>query len=257
MLVITVAAQKGGVGKSTTAHALGQGLLIKGHSVLFVDLDPQGNLSHTMASVTGPTAYDVLTGKRTAAEAIQRTASGDILPSGPALSGADRELTRTGKEYRLKEALQPIKGRYAFVVIDTPPALGILTVNALTASDKLIIPAQADIYCLKAIWQLHGTIEAVRKYCNPSLSITGILLTRHSTRIVLSRDLADLLEGIAKQIDTKVFKTIIREGIALREAQARQQDIFSYSPRSNAAADYKAFVEEILEGSGTDGKEEL
>ena len=253
MTVLCVAAQKGGVGKSTTAHALGQGLLLKGHSVLFIDLDPQGNLSHTMAAKDGVNSYDVLTGRAPITEAIQHTENGDIMPAGHGLSGADMELNKTGKEYRLKEALQPVRGIYDFVVIDTPPALGILTINALTASDSLIVPSQADIYCLRAMGQLHVTVDAVKKYCNPDLFFAGILLTRHSNRSVLSRDVANLLEYTAEKIGTKVFSTSIREGIALREAQARQQSIFLYAPRSNAATDYMAFVDELLGGSENNG----
>jgi len=254
MRVISVAAQKGGVGKSTTAHALGHGLILKGHTVLFIDLDPQGNLSHTIAAEEdGATTYDLLMREVTAVDAIQHAGGGDIIPANESLSAADIELTKTGKEYRLKEALQSIADRYDYAIIDTPPSLGILTVNALTASDILIAPSQADMYCLKAMWHLHGTIDAVKKYCNPSLVIAGILLTRHNGRAVLSQDMADLLKDIAEQIGTKVFNTTIREGIAVREAQARQQDIYSYAPKSNAAADYMAFVNELLDGGVNHG----
>lgn len=252
MKAYVIAAQKGGVGKSTTAHALAQGLRNKGFSVLAIDLDPQGNLSYTMAAKDGTNAHDVLMGKASASEAIQHTSNGDIIPASEALSGADIELHQVGKEYRLREALQSIRELYDFAIIDTPPALGILTINALTASDELIVPSQADIYCLRAMGHLHNTVTAVQRYCNPSLVFSGILLTRHSSRSILSREVAEMLEDTAARIGTQVFGTIIRENVAIREAQAKQMDIFSYAAKSNAAADYLDFVNELLSGGNQD-----
>jgi chromosome partitioning protein len=251
LTVISIATQKGGTGKTTTAHALGAGLILRGHRVLFIDLDPQGNLTYIMRAATGqPTAHEVLTGRATAAEAVQHTPGGDIIPAGPALAGADLELNRTGKEYKLKEAVQPLKESYDYIVIDTPPALGILTINALTAAGSVIIPAQADIFSLQGIGQLYNTIQAVQKYTNPALTIKGILLTRHNARAILSRDITELIEDTARQLDTFVYKAVIREGIALKEAQASRQDIFSYAPRSHATEDYMAFIAELIERSG-------
>lgn len=248
--IIAVINQKGGVGKSTTALSLGAGLSLRGYKVLYADLDAQGNLSHTMkADTSGLTALDVLTQQATAAEVIQHTALGDIIPASPALAGADAVITATGKEYRLREALEPVKGSYDYIVIDTPPALGVLTINALTACHSAVIPAQADIYSLQGINQLYTTIDTVRKYCNPSLSIKGILLTRYSARSILSRELAEVIEQTAQRFNTQLFSTPIRETVAVREAQASQQDIYSYAPKSNAAADYTAFVAELLERS--------
>lgn len=265
--IITIATQKGGTGKTTTAHALGAGLILKGYKVLFIDLDPQLNLSYiTRAELGGPTAYEVLTLKAAAADAIQQPQAEDpgllkklfgkpvkiepdIIPAGQALSGADMELNQTGKEYRLQEAIEPIRGSYDYIIIDTPPSLGILTVNALTASDSVIIPAQADIFSLQGIGQLYNTVEAVRKYCNPSLTINGILLTRYSLRSVLSRDMTELIADTARQLDTFVYQAVIREGIAVKEAQAQRMDIFTYAPKSNAAGDYMAFVNEMLKSA--------
>ena len=252
MEIITVANQKGGVGKSTTVHALGRGLSLQGRSVLFVDLDPQGNLSYSMqAARSNATAYELITGRATVADTIQHAPQGDLIPASPLLSGADIELHRVGKEYRLKEAIQPIRGAYDFILIDTPPALGILTINALAASNSVIVTAQADIFSLQGIGQLSATIDAVRTYCNHDLIIKGILLTRHSSRAVLSRDLTEMITDTAAQLNTTVYKTVIRECIALKEAQASRQDIFSYAPRSNAATDYAAFVKEA---TGEDGR---
>ena len=246
---IAVINQKGGVGKSTTALAIGAGLSLKGYSVLFIDLDAQGNLSYTLGADTkGYNAMGVLERPETAKEEIQHTPQGDIIASSPKLAGADKLLEETGKEYRLKEALESLQGAYDYIIVDTPPALGILTINALTACTGAIIPAQADIYSLQGIGQLNSTIETVKKYCNPSLSIMGIVITRFNGRSIIRREVAEMLERTADQLHTKLFSSKIRECTALVEAQATKQNIYSYAPRSNATADYKALVDEILRG---------
>ena len=246
---IAVINQKGGVGKSTTALAIGAGLSLKGYSVLFIDLDAQGNLSYTLGADTkGYNAMGVLERPETAKEEIQHTPQGDIIASSPKLAGADKLLEETGKEYRLKEALDSLQGAYDYIIVDTPPALGILTINALTACTGAIIPAQADIYSLQGIGQLNSTIETVKKYCNPSLSIMGIVLTRFNGRSIIRREVAEMLERTAEQLHTKLYTSKIRECTALVEAQATKQNIYSYAPRSNATADYKALVDEILRG---------
>lgn len=248
MEVIAVINQKGGVGKSTTAHAIGAGLTLKGHRVLYVDLDAQGNLSYTLrADTNGLTAMELLQGRNTQA-AIQRTAQGDIIASSPSLAGADTIITAVGKEYRLREALEPLGGLYDYCITDTPPALGILTINALTACNGAIIPAQADIYSLQGISQLHTTIETVKQYCNPALTIKGIVLTRYNPRAIISREVADMIEQTAGQLQTKLYNAKIRECTAIKEAQATQQSIYSYAPRSNATTDYTALIAEILGG---------
>lgn len=242
--------QKGGVGKSTTAHAIGAGLSLKGFSVLFIDLDAQGNLSYTMgANTNGYNALGILERPETARTEIQHTESGDIIASSPKLAGADKLIEDTGKEYRLREALEQLEGLYDYIIIDTPPALGILTINALTACNEAIIPAQADIYSLQGIIQLKSTIEAVKRYCNPLLSISGILLTRYNKRAIIRREVAEMLQRTAEQLQTKLYNAKIRECTAIVEAQAMKQSIYKYAPRSNATADYKALVEELTEGA--------
>lgn len=245
---IAISNQKGGVGKSTTANALGAGLFHRGYKVLYVDMDAQGNLSYSMGA-TGKalTSLEVLTGTATAKEAILQTPQGDLIPASPALASADALITETGKEYRLKEALEPVSGDYDYIVIDCPPALGILTINALTACNSVIVPVQADAYSLQGIGQLAQTIQTVRKYCNRDLSIKGILATRYKGRAVLTKDMTELLEDTASQLQTKLFKTRIRDAVAIPESQASQQDLFSYAPKSKVAEDYGAFVEEVLE----------
>ena len=257
MNTIAILNQKGGVGKTTTAANFGVALTIKGYRVLYIDLDPQGNLSFIMgATVKGLTAINALQQDAPIADTIQRTAQGDIIASSPALTGADAVITTTGKEYRLKEAIKPVKGSYDYCIIDTPPALGILTINALTACSGVIIPAQADIFSLQGISQLYDTIETVKRYCNPDLSIKGIVLTRYSPRAVISREVTELIGQTADQLKTKLYNVKIRECTAIKEAQVMKQAIYSYAPKSNASADYLELVAEILgEELKTDGKQ--
>lgn len=248
---VAIANRKGGVGKTATAHALGAGLQRKGYRVLFVDLDSQCNLTNALGidySKVEASSLDVLEGSSGALEAILQTKGGDILPATPALATADKIIEGVGAEYRLKEALQPIARRYDYIIVDTPPALGVLTVNALTASNSLIIPAQADLYSLTGIEQLIGTIEAVKRFTNRKLDVAGILLTRYVARSIISQDMRSNLEELAEAIGTKVFKTPIRECTAVKEAQATQTDIYSYSNKCNASKDYRDFVEEFLGG---------
>ena len=225
--VYTITNQKGGAGKTTTALAVAAGLSLKGYSVLSIDLDAQSNMTYT-------------------ADAIQKTESGGIIPASKALAGADAFITDTGKEYRLKEALEPIRGEYDYIIIDTPPALGILTINALTACDSVIIPAQADIYSLQGIEQLAETMKPVKKYTNPDLTIEGILLTRYSPRSVLSREVAELAQQIAGKLGTKLFRATIREAVAVKEAQISQQSLYSYAPKAKVTEDYSRFIAELL-----------
>lgn len=247
MKTLAIINQKGGVGKSTTAQALAAGLTLKGYKVLTVDLDPQGNTSFTLgASKDGATALGVLLEEVKPADAVQLTKYGDIIAGSKALAGADAYLTETGKEYRLKEALEQIKGSYNYIVIDTPPALGILTTNALTACNSVIIPAQADIYSLQGIADLADTIKPVKKYCNPELKIEGILFTRYSPRSAFNKELAELAGELAGNLGTKVFTTMIREAVAVKKAQAVQQSVFEYDPKSKVADDYRAFIDELI-----------
>lgn len=247
METIAIINRKGGVGKTATAQALGAGLKKKGSKVLYVDLDSQTNLTYGLeADPEQHSSMDVLTGSAKAADAIQHTAQGDIIPASEDLAGADAVIKDTGKEYRLREALEDLAGSYDYAIIDTPAALGTLTVNALTAAQSIIIPVQADIYSLQGIGQLNQTIEAVKKYCNPALYIKGILITRYNGRAILSKDMQSNFEEAAAQLNTKLYKTPIRECISIKEAQASQQDIYSYAPKSNAAKDYNAFIEEFL-----------
>jgi len=241
MEIISITNQKGGTGKSTTALALGAALKRKGHKVLYIDLDAQGNLTYALGATGLNTlnAMDLLNGK---AGEIK----GDIIASTPELAAAEQTLNKTGKEYKLKEALRGIKNKYDYIIIDTPPSMGILTINALTASDSVLIPAQADIFSLQGITQIKDTIDAVREYCNKALKVKGIVLTRFNGRAIISKDLADVLKAEADKLGTKLFNVKIRECTALKEAQANQRDIFSYAPASNGASDYMELTKEVL-----------
>lgn len=242
-ITLVVANQKGGCGKSTTAHAIAAGLTKRGYRVLSLDLDGQRNLTHTAQAAAGELgSMELLTGAARAEQTIQATPeSGDIIAASPHLNGDAIESPDV-----LKRALTPVRARYDFIVIDTPPALGMLTINALTAADGVIIPAGADAYSIQGIADLNATIETVKARSNPNLHIAGILLTRYSWRAILSRDLAAVIAETAAALNTKVFDTRIREGVAIREAQAMQQSVFSYAPRSNPAKDYTAFLDEVL-----------
>lgn len=248
---VAIANRKGGVGKTATAQALGAGLNRRGYKILFIDLDSQCNLTDALgiaqADIIG-SSLDVLEGSLEASEAILWTELGDLLPATPDLAKADKLIEGVGSEYKLREALEPIARRYDYIIIDTPPALGVLTINALTASNKVIIPAQADLYSLTGIEQLYGTIGAVQHFTNKKLKIDGILVTRYVGRSIISKDMRSNLEDVAKIIETKVYKTSIRECIAVKEAQATHKDIFSYPLKSNASKDYEAFIEEFLGG---------
>lgn len=244
---ITVINQKGGAGKTTTAQCLGAGLMKLGYKVLFIDLDGQGNLSDICkADKSKPSAIDLLIGKNELLEAIQQTSSGDLIAGNSLLFSADTQISETGKEYKLKEQIDKLKN-YEFIIIDTPPALSIVTINALTAADFAIIPTQADIMNLKGIESIHKSIELVRTYCNKKLKVRGILLTRFNDRTILNRQMLEKIKETAAKIKTKVFNTRIRENIAIREAQTMKISIFDYAPKSNAALDYEAFVKELLE----------
>lgn len=248
MEIIAVVSRKGGVGKTATVQALGAGLRKKGFNVLYIDLDSQANLSYSLeADPDQRNSMDIIAGRAKAIEAIQHTPQGDVLAGSEALAGADATIIGKGKEYRLKRALEAVSALYDYIIIDTPAALGVLTVNALTAATSAIIPVQAEVYSLLGMGQLNKTIETVKKYCNHKLCIRGILISRYNARTILSKDMQSSLADAARQLNTKLYSTPIRECISIKEAQLQQTDIFSYAPRSNAVKDYNAFIEEFMQ----------
>jgi len=245
--------QKGGTGKSATTHALSSGLCARGYRVLTIDADPQCNISHTMQiNTAGKGLLEALSGEPVA-DIVQHTKKGDVLAGSQRLVGADKLFVDINSEYLLADALAPVKHDYDFILIDCPPQLGILTINALVAATDLVIPITADLYALQGLALLMTNVDKIKLRANPELCIDGILLTKYSNRSVLSRDLKEDLETQAMSLKTRLYKTVIREGVAVREAQAQRMSIFDYAPSSNPAKDYSDFIEEYLSGGIKNG----
>lgn len=247
MNVLSIANQKGGVSKTTTTQALAALLNRGGKKTLSIDLDPQGNLSFAMGADlnNSPTMYNMLKGELRAEHILQRTESGDILPANILLSGADTEFTSTGREYILKESIQGIVKKYEYVIIDCPPSLSVLTINAFVASDYVVVPSIADVFSLQGMAQLNNTIQSVRKYCNPGLKVAGILLTRFNQRTNLSSHIRNLLDNATKSMDTVLFNTFIRNSITIQETQYHRENMIGYDGKSNAMSDYSNFLTEL------------
>lgn len=242
--IITVVNQKGGVGKSTISQFTGNELSSRGYEVLFIDLDPQGNLSYSLGInilelEDNQTIYEPLANGADAGKVILKTEQADIIPASQFLASAD-----VGN-YALSNTIEPLKSAYDVIIIDTPPTLSTLVINALTASDALVIPALADAYSLQGLGQLRNTIEAVQEATNPDLTIAGILLTKYDKRKVLTRTISKMLQDTAESLNTKVFNAKIREAVAITEAQAMQQDILKYDPHANVVRDIKVYVNEL------------
>lgn len=243
-MIYTVTNQKGGTGKTTTAVTLWAGFNARGMKALAIDLDPQRNLTYIAgASAAGLTVLDVIKGTAAAADTIQHTAQGDIIAASEWLAGADMVIRSVDK---LRETLEPIRGEYEYIIIDTAPALGVLTVNALTACNSVIIPAQADILSIQGVSALYDVIKDVQNHSNPRLTIAGILLTRQNPRATITKQLTESLNAAAGKMGTRLFNANIRECITTKEAQALQQSVFEYAPRSNVTADYNALIDELI-----------
>lgn len=251
--VITLTNQKGGVGKTTTSSALVAGLAsFYNKKVLAIDLDPQGNLGFSLGLdiEDGYTIHDVLKGTVSMKDALQSVNGCDVVTSNILLSSAELDFPMKNRELLLTEALNPIIADYDYVIIDTPPALNILTVNAYAAADHLIIPMAPEILSLLALTQLKETVDSVRQSVNPRLNVLGILLTKYNQRTLLAREVRELAENIADQMETCVFDAKIRPSVSVAEAPAHGESIFEYSPRSNPTADYKEFITEVLHRIG-------
>ena len=258
MKVFCVANQKGGVGKSTTADALAAYFKAEPWNlrVLAIDLDSQCNL--TWAHGIDPnelsvTVREVLSGEADIKKAIVKGRV-DIIPASAHVAVTDDMFGSKRKERRLKKLLSELEDDYDVVVLDTPPALGLMSVNALVAADVLVIPGQADPFTLKGIEEIFKTAQIVKEGPNPDLIIGGVVITRHNPRINIARQALEVIGEIAQANGTKVFGTCIRECTALKEAQAMEKSIFEYAPRSNAAKDYRKVFDELMEGLNNDGE---
>lgn len=247
-MIVTIAAQKGGVSKTTTAAAIAQALASKGKNTLLIDGDAQKSASLIYGADeegTGGT-YSLIMGTEKAEDLIQETPAGKIIPGSQLLDRLDVELNnKPGRDSFLKAGIEPIKNKFDCIVIDTPPGLGTCLVQALTACDLVVIPLLCDPQALQGLHQVTQTIEEVKKYCNPSLKIAAVVLTQYQARATLTRQYEDLIKEQCKAMGLHLAKTKIRRAIAIQEAQACRESLYNYNADCNPAADYMALCEEI------------
>jgi len=247
--IIAIANQKGGVGKTTTSVNLGACLAYIGKRVLLVDVDPQGNATSGIGIEKADVEhciYDILVDDVEAKDVIKPTEveNLDIIPATIQLAGAEIELVPTiSREVRLKRALEAVKDNYDYMVIDCPPSLGLLTINALTASDAVLIPVQCEYYALEGLSQLLNTVRLVQKHLNTDLTIEGVLLTMLDARTNLG---IQVIDEVKKYFQDKVYKTIIPRNIRLSEAPSHGQPIIIYDPRSRGAEVYLDLAKEVV-----------
>ena len=242
--VISISNHKGGVGKTTSTINIGAGLNKLGKKVLLIDLDPQANLSQSLGLTASKRhIYGALRGEYSL-EPIEVLKGLDVVPSTLDLSGAEIEMSgEAGREYILRELIEPIRNSYDYIFIDSPPSLGLLTLNSFVASDMVFIPLQAQFLALQGLTKLMEVIEKIRKRLNKDLRIGGVFITQYDSRKVLNRDVAEIIQAHFKD---QVFKTKIRDNIALAEAPAQGLDIFRYNAKSYGAEDYLSLSKEIM-----------
>lgn len=247
--VMAIANQKGGVGKSTTAINLGAYLAIEGKRVLVVDLDPQSNATSGLGIgpyTDGQQIYDVLVNEVPIKEIIIPTSTKglDIAPSSLRLAGAEVELvSMLSRESRLRKSLEQVRSEYDIILIDCPPSLGLLTVNALAAADEVIIPIQCEYYALEGLVLLLRTIEKIKVYLNSELRIGGILLTMHDARTNISRQ---VMEEVRRQYPRETFQTVIPRNVRLSEAPSYGKPIAEYDPHSRGGKAYHELAKEVI-----------
>lgn len=239
--VIAIINQKGGVGKTTTTFEVCSIFKSLNYKVLAIDMDPQCSLSSLMkADLKAYSILDVMLGNCEAQHIIQHCKYGDILISNGNLASYEKRFTGKAREYRLKEVIAPLLDQYDYIFIDSPPALGILTVGLLTASDGFVIPAAADIFSLEGIKQINETYKAVKAYTNPDLQIYGVLLTRYNFEF--DKKVYALIYGLCKKLNIELFPTIISESVEVRESLVYSKGLLDYAPKSDAFKSYMLFV---------------
>ena len=255
--IISVANQKGGVGKTTTTINLSTLIAKKGKKVLMIDADPQGNASSGVGVDRDDielSIYDILINEVEVEDVVKKTSikNLDICPSNINLAGAEVELVSVmSREQRLKEKLDRVKDNYDFIIIDCPPSLGLITLNAFTASDSVLIPVQCEYYALEGLGQLLNTINLVKKHLNKSLEIEGALLTMYDIRTNLSNQVVKEVKGY---FNDKVYKNVIPRNVKLSEAPSYGMPISVYDPKSKGAKSYEKFVKEFLKKNETDSR---
>jgi chromosome partitioning protein len=245
--VYAIANQKGGVGKTTTAVNVAACIAEAGHRVLLVDVDPQGNATTGLGIPRdeGPGLYEVLSGDLPAADAVRRTdvSNLSLLASTPDLAGATVELPRQpGSEGRLRDALAPIRDDFAFVLLDCPPSLGPLTVNALVAADRVIVPVQTEYFALEGLAGLLDTLSLIQRELNPRLTVAGMLLTMHDARTKLAQDVE---REVREHFPTLVFETVIPRNVRLGEAPSFGRPVIHHDPHCPGADAYFSLAKEV------------